>query len=619
MAFGIDTLRNRLDLIPGNALDSFKELNGGIVAEGGVVGGDPDFAGRNFLGGDFLWGHAEATNALGVDSNTDEDNGHANPEHPELLSLSTPFIAPMQAPHQPSRQQVSGVRGHVYGRIDAYAICNRLGASISALEFDLPHSNLVYVWLIVDPTMPFSVDYWAGWSDQVNNFAFFTMSGGGPGALQPFRSCIFCSFSAGTNGKLQPEPHVIPALVGSWANYKGSKTTCYALWADVPGNVPLNWSAFDGVTEPLLWRFSQGFRDSTGVVVNDTFNMDAANPIPGGQKASDFMLVTKKWQPSVPTITNYGFIVNQQNPGITQAQIQNIKANPLPQLTDLGAHYTIPSALPSVAVSVIGRYLKPDAVGPGGVPPKGSFVMNRDEAILLSKAKFQVFSIWENPNVHAKREPTSAPYFDPAFQTGTDDGQDAFKYCGEVLRQPPQTPIFFCVDFDAADPTGTGLTQPQLRKRIKDYFTLVKQARDAYAQGNPDRYYLIGVYGNGRVNRWCYEQGFVSFFWQSTGPGSTGNTLPGEFNWAPNVPLRPWYHANRWQFNREASLIAKGWTYTPGQKTGADPDVDWGDGGTWNLSNSLVQDFEAVVQALKGLAAGATFNMWGNLVLPPLP
>ena len=82
--------------------------------------------------------------------------------------------------------------------------------------------------------------------------------------------------------------------------------------------------------------------------------------------------------------------------------------------------------------------------------------------------------------------------------------------------------------------------------------------------------------------------------------------------------MRPWYHANRWQFNREASLQAAGWTYTA-SRTGADPDVDWGDGGTWNLATQLVSDFEAVIQVVKGVAAGAIFNMWGNLVLPQQP
>jgi hypothetical protein len=151
MPFGIDTFRTHLDLID---WDLFKQLNSGQIVNNDVVGGDPDFAGRNFLGGDFIWGHAEATDALGINSSTDDDNGNANPEHPELLNLRTPFIAPMQAPQQPPRQQLSGVLGHVYGRIDADALCNRLAASISAGEFNLPQSSLIHVWLSVDPTLP---------------------------------------------------------------------------------------------------------------------------------------------------------------------------------------------------------------------------------------------------------------------------------------------------------------------------------------------------------------------------------------------------------------------------------------------------------------------------------
>src|SRR5213078_783970 len=101
-----------------------------------------------------------------------------SPENLSNLNLLTPLIAPMQAP-QPVRQQVTGELGYVYGKIDGDAICNRLEASINAGEFDLPELNLVHVWLSVDPAAPFSVDYWAGWSDKVNNFPIFTAAGSG--------------------------------------------------------------------------------------------------------------------------------------------------------------------------------------------------------------------------------------------------------------------------------------------------------------------------------------------------------------------------------------------------------------------------------------------------------
>ena len=42
-------------------------------------------------------------------------------------------------------------------------------------------------------------------------------------------------------------------------------------------------------------------------------------------------------------------------------------------------------------------------------------------------------------------------YFNPGADAGTLDGRDAFNYCGNVLKQPPQTPVFFAIDFDPYD------------------------------------------------------------------------------------------------------------------------------------------------------------------------
>src|SRR5262249_54311849 len=95
--FGVDTFRNHLDLIP---WDPFKQINGGTTVNNQVIRGEPDFAGRNFLGGDFIWGHGEATGAI-------------PPPRPEALSplnRLTSFIPPMQAPNA-ARQQTIGPFG----------------------------------------------------------------------------------------------------------------------------------------------------------------------------------------------------------------------------------------------------------------------------------------------------------------------------------------------------------------------------------------------------------------------------------------------------------------------------------------------------------------------------
>ncbi len=84
-------------------------------------------------------------------------------------------IAPIQAREDhntspqivTSRQQILGDKDRSLGRIDADALCKRIKAGIRDGEFQA--GQFVFVWLDVDPGLDFSADYWAGWSDTVNN------------------------------------------------------------------------------------------------------------------------------------------------------------------------------------------------------------------------------------------------------------------------------------------------------------------------------------------------------------------------------------------------------------------------------------------------------------------
>lgn len=216
---------------------------------------------------------------------------------------------------------------------------------------------------------------------------------------------------------------------------------------------------------------------------------------------------------------------------------------------------------------------------------------------MISKAGLDTFIIWEDRSaIHANQ---NIGYFTTA--NGKIDGDTAFAYCGDVLRQPPHTTVFFTVDnFDPADsPTATA------KPAILAYIAAVKKAQDDYVAKNPDRPYLIGLYTNGQVLQWCYENGDLDMFWQSA---STGTHMNG-------FPNRPWYHANRWQYSFDALFQTAGWTALKG----ADPDADWADGGRWNLRDPLLIDLEEISQLTTALAHGATFGQFGNLVLPKLP
>jgi hypothetical protein len=131
MLIGMDRFETRLDLIDWR---EFQIWNGGTVdMQHQVRGGEPTFAGRNFLAGDFIWADAEVTTAKASPS----------PEDLSKISVKVSRIAPIQAP-QPRCQATLGDRGFLFGRIDAHALRSRLANAIAAGEFATPMERSAY-------------------------------------------------------------------------------------------------------------------------------------------------------------------------------------------------------------------------------------------------------------------------------------------------------------------------------------------------------------------------------------------------------------------------------------------------------------------------------------------
>ena len=570
MLIGIDTFDIRLDQIGWN---DFRRWNGATVnMDLSLTGGEPKFAGRNFTVGNNMWAHAEATDVM----------KSPKPTNLPGIAIVVPLIAPIQSPiavHQQSTQ----ARGFLHGRLDANATCLKIHRSWLAGEFKFPESGQVNVWLALDPDVALSVEYWVGWSSTVNAFTASQIEvGTGLPMAQPFRASLICRYVKNGN-TFQLDPKVTFPLAAGGI-FRGLDTKCHALWADAPDpdqdgvrpNPQLDWTQFDPDHMPDIWRFSNSFRNADGSPADESFSLDVVRE-PSDQfdpKATDFMLIPQKWQPNVPQIGRRGYVV-YPGAALSNAQINNTAKQPYPDLHDISGTLTIAGG----PVETVGRYLK--------TPGHGTS-LSRDEAERVSNAGFpglELFTVWESYNVAAQGEPTmndpgvqnpikvGIAYFSTANHAGTEDGSNAFSQCGSILRQPPHTPVYFCVDFDAADHNDTfPVSSADAEKLIDGYLSLVKAERDKYAEQHPGRYYTIGLYSNGGVAGWAYKQGIVSEFWQSVSTGSTGNT-------APN---RPWFHANRWQFNREVGLQPH-WPYV----NGADPDADWYDGGTWTLTDPL--------------------------------
>jgi hypothetical protein len=342
VAFGIDTLRNHLDLI---GWHDFKIWNGGRFVNNKLVGGEPAFAGRNFLGGDYLWGHSEATDAMQT----------PKPENLSAITVVVPLIAPIQAP-QPDRQQLIGARGFVSGRIDAHALCTKVFRSTMAGEFRLPSVNAIDVWLAVDSAVTLAAEYWAGWADTVNSFSPIKVGAieAGPAAAmaQPIRACILCGYTRSA-GKFSRDPHVTQALMAAAVAFRGLPTTCYSFWADAPDsdsdgvrpNPNLDWSLFDVAAMPAIWRFSTSYRDANGNPADENFSLDVVrqpDPPDVSSKATAFMLQTQEWQPNVPSILRCGFVVYLDH-GVSDQQIRDMQTHPYPPLTDISGHFNLPA------------------------------------------------------------------------------------------------------------------------------------------------------------------------------------------------------------------------------------------------------------------------------------
>jgi hypothetical protein len=275
-------------------------------------------------------------------------------------------------------------RGLVAGEVDANAICKRIKAALQAGEFLA--SRLMDVWLSVDPTVPLSADYWAGWADAVNNAILQILPGETLGQTQPFRAGIICAYVAGPNGRLRPEPHVTAALA---VRRRGMDTSAHALWADVRlwdnapadlvanGSPLLDWARFDPPTAPVLWRVAAGFSLPNGTPAGVPLSIDAANP---HADPLANMLRTQAWQPNVPTIQNLGF---SNNDALDGAAIERVHAHPLPDVKDLGGglpgHFTVPGG----DVAVVGRYMRASR----------ALSIQQEEAQRLSDADFGLFTI----------------------------------------------------------------------------------------------------------------------------------------------------------------------------------------------------------------------------------
>ena len=96
--------------------------------------------------------------------------------------------------------------------------------------------------------------------------------------------------------------------------------------------------------------------------------------------------------------------------------------------------------------------------------------------------------------------------------TGVDDAKSAHRTAVNEIGQPPNTPIYFAVDFDA---------KPQEIATIENYFEGVRDGLAEANGGSP--LYTVGVYGSGLVCTELLKKDLVTFSWLTESTGFNGS------------------------------------------------------------------------------------------------
>jgi len=159
-------------------------------------------------------------------------------------------------------------------------------------------------------------------------------------------------------------------------------------------------------------------------------------------------------------------------------------------------HYA--GAIAASAAKIVGRYYR--------WPTSRYTSLTHDEAVALSKAGLSILALWEwaSDTIH-----------NFSFNDGIDQGSSAVNQALKA-HQPPGTPIYFAVDYDA--------TAGDIAGGIADYFRGLQHAIDSLKAD-----YKIGVYGSGRCCAWLLAHGGASSAW-----------LADAAKWAGSATFQDW-------------------------------------------------------------------------------
>lgn len=156
-------------------------------------------------------------------------------------------------------------------------------------------------------------------------------------------------------------------------------------------------------------------------------------------------------------------------------------------------------AIAASGIKIVGRYYR--------WPTSKYKSLTHAEAVVLSNAGLSLLALWEW---------TSDSIDNFTFNDGVDQGTSAINQALKA-HQPPDTPIYFAVDYDASASDIAG--------GIAAYFKGVQHAVD----GMKARY-TIGVYGSGRTCAWLLAHGGASHAWLADASKWAGSDTFSDWN-----------------------------------------------------------------------------------------
>lgn len=591
MAIGISALTCRLDAdVP--------------AADGGVDWADliaflgdlrPAFAGKYLIGSPWQWVHGEATSLI-------------DPSVPGAKLRLAPIAA-----SDPVRQSQGGELGKQWGDEDGTALAEAIKAALNVGDLAFPSdSRAIYAYLEVKEHTDLTPEYWSSWATAVERHLYVGDRVGGqiPFMIQGFLPCIATRFVAGASpGNWEVPASIRAALDTAVPDLVLGNTRCHGFWAltDEPATIvamPVptfpSFTAYDQqqhtgqVAVPVrLWRYATGESASPiHEVGRVTLDMTLS---PAGQPDATFdgMLIVRPWsakeRPSQIGVDRGSPVagINQNCRQDKRAGVKNqiccllreeLKVFKLPEIEADGSDRLKISPPLQEKVSFVARYIS-DGPRDEDTPPVKHL---KDKDMLLQEAKFlseagvdiislfqtryakfkQVPDYLSNKGIFKEKEKYLSQYLSNKFKdrnNGVVDGYSAAWYAAHVLRQPPHTPIYFCVDCSV---TSTGIC-PYKNTVISttvlvDYFRSIKLGIQDYLKDAKPEFrvpYSVGAYACSNACDTLYRNGLASHFFQVF-PIMWGDEEERQYS-----NLTAFKHANIWQVAtdyKESAMVSSG-------------------------------------------------------------